>query len=131
MLTIGDHDSLSVAQPDPVQQTAPVSVNRERTTAHDTGRQLVIDLSRRSPPIHESTPTLPALPPLPVPLAPPVGSSGACTSCGHGSDDDDMGLPVTHTWPVTNTGSATSRALRLITQHVATAVSAQPGVTPD
>jgi hypothetical protein len=131
MLAIGDHDSSPVVHPlEVTPQTAqqPAS-GRERVTAHDNGRRPATESSRRAPPSDQS-PALPVLPPLPAPLVPPTAPAGACNSCGHGSDDD-LGVPVSHTWPALNTGLATSRALRMSTQHVATAVGEQPGVTPD
>lgn len=132
LLVAGDHDIPSVAHP-PVavtQNAASTQSGRERATVHDSGRHVATESPRRAPPRDDESPSLPALPPLPAPLAPPTAPAGACSSCGHGSGDD-RGLPVAHSWPTTNTGSATSRALRMITQHVAVAVAEQPGVTPD
>jgi hypothetical protein len=132
MIAFGDHDAPPVVRPvDATPQTVPATtvVSRGQTTAHDFGRQPVSDSPRRAPPSDES-PVLPALPPLPAPLAPPTAPVGACNSCGHGSDDD-LGVPVSHIWPDSRMGMATSRALRMITQHVAPAMGEQPGVTPD
>jgi hypothetical protein len=132
LLVVGDHDIPSVTHTPVVltQNTASAQPVREHVTVHDTGRHLAAESSRRAPPRDDQSPALPALPPLPAPLAPPTAPASACSSCGHGSGDD-RGLPVAHSWPTANTGSATSRALRMITQHVAVAVAEQPGVTPD
>ncbi|TCO64701.1 hypothetical protein [Actinocrispum wychmicini] len=131
LLLSGDHETTPSAHSLATESnTESAQASHDRAAARDTGRQLATESSRRAPPRDDESPALPALPPLPAPLAPPTAPSGACSSCGHGSNDD-RSLPVSHTWPTANTGSATSRALRMITQHVATAMGEQPGVTPD
>jgi hypothetical protein len=132
MLTLEDHEAPSVVQPlEAASQTAPVVEDQAYvTSSHDYGRQPVTESSRRAPPSHDREPSLPSLPPLPAPLAPPTAPAASCSSCGHGSDDEP-GTPVSTTWLNPRSGLATSRELRMITQHVATAVGEQPGVTPD
>jgi hypothetical protein len=130
MLALGDYDAPAVVHPVDVDpQTAPAVTGQARMTAHDFSRHPATE-SPRHEPLDAPAPVLPALPPLPAPLVPPTAPAGSCNSCGHGSDDD-LGLPFVATWPNPQSGFATSRALRLITQHVATAVGEQPGVTPD
>jgi hypothetical protein len=130
LLELGNHDAPPVVHPlDVTPQTAPALTGQARTTAHDFSRHPVTE-SPRHEPVKDPAPGLPTLPPLPAPLVPPTAPAGSCNSCGHGSDDD-LGVPFAVTWPAPQFGSATSRALRLSSQHVVTAVGAQPGVTPD
>jgi hypothetical protein len=131
MVAFGGRDTPPYVRPlDAPPRTAPASLlGREHVTAHDFGSQPATDSPRHGPPSDESQ-ELPALPPLPAPLAPPTAPVSACNSCGHGSDDD-LGFPVFYTWSNSRSGLATSRALRMITQYVATAAGEQPGVTPD
>jgi hypothetical protein len=130
LLTADDQDALLVVLPQQEIQPPAGSLSRPHVAEHDYSRHPVSEPVRRTAPNNEA-PELPALPTLPLPLAPPTAPTGSCTtSCGHGPDDD-LGTPVAHTWPNLRSGSVTSRALQLMSQHVATAVGEQPGVTPD
>ncbi len=129
LLSLGNHDISPIVRPvDAPPQTASALTTQTRPAAHDYSRHPVSE-SPRHEPSPAPAPGLPALPP--APLVPPTAPAGSCSnSCGHGSDDD-LGMPFVDTWPTPQSGLGTSRALRLVSQHVVTAVGAQPGVTPD
>jgi hypothetical protein len=131
-ISFGDHDVPPFERPLetlPQPAVSAVTGHGDILTGHAPGRHLPVDVTRRGPP-SDGAPALPLLP-APMPPAPPTVPAGACSACGHHGSDDDAGMPVSHTWPNPKSGLATSRALRMITQHVATATGAQPGVTPD
>ncbi|MEV4311538.1 hypothetical protein [Actinocrispum sp. NPDC049592] len=129
LLSLGNHDISPIVRPvDALSQTASALTTQTRPAAHDYSRHPVSE-SPRHEPSPAPAPGLPALPP--APLVPPTAPAGSCSnSCGHGSDDD-LGMPFVDSWPAPQSGLGSSRALRLVSQHVVTAVGAQPGVTPD
>ncbi|SMC95840.1 hypothetical protein [Kibdelosporangium aridum] len=135
LLTFGEGDTSPVINPvAATPQLAPVaSAVPQRVAAHDVRRASVAESPRHAPPVGDTAPELPALPhlPLPMPLPGPVAPTGACSSCGNGGSNDDFGVAAAHGWPFSGSEFATSKALRLISQHVSPAAGEQPGVTPD
>jgi hypothetical protein len=131
MLTPGDVQAPAAVLPaEAAAQPAPADVeNQISVTARKTGRHAATGSSRYAPP-RDQEPHLPALPPLPAPLAPPAAPAASCVSCGNGPNDD-LGVLVAYTGLSSRSGLATEGGLRMVTQHVATAVGEQPGVTPD
>ncbi|CAM3600221.1 hypothetical protein KIPE111705_16280 [Kibdelosporangium persicum] len=133
ILTPGD-ESPVVTPVAAIPQLVPVvTPGPERVAAHDVRRASVAESPRLAPSAGDPAPELPALPrlPMPMPLPAPAAPAGACSSCGTSGSNDDFGIAGAHAWPFPASGSATSQALRLISQHVSPAAGAQPGVTPD
>ncbi|MET0234421.1 MAG: hypothetical protein ABW224_07265, partial [Kibdelosporangium sp.] len=136
LLTAGDQDVSPVEPLAATPQVAPVepvvATGTERVAAHVQSQAPVTESPRQLPGAHQEQhiPTLPRLP-LPMPSAPPAVPAGACASCGTGSAHDAFGIRAGQTRPNPAAGFATSRALRLDSQHVALAAGEQPGVTPD
>jgi hypothetical protein len=131
ILTPGDVEAPAAVLPmDAAAQPSPVGAEDQNSvTARKTSRHAATRSSRYAPP-RDQEPHLPALPPMPAPLAPPAAPVASCVSCGNGPNDD-LGVLVAYTGLSSRSGPATEGALRMVTQHVATAVGEQPGVTPD
>ena len=125
-----------IPQLPPASLTDPVIEPAVEQAAAGERDRVSAPTSFRAVQIAGQQPDLPALPrlprPMPMPVAPAPVPTGVCSSCGNGGANDDLGVPVTHMWSAGVSGVATSRALRLTSQHVSPpAAGAQPGVTPD